>query len=107
MIRILQETTDWGEYNISNGIYYVNEHGHLVGYKPAGGEYKEYTTPMKQFSTARRQFTEIGTIDNGNSGIPVKGSKGNTYYIKDGKCTCPGFKFRGTCKHLAMITEAA
>ena len=37
MIRILQETTDWGEYNISNGIYYVNEHGHLVGYKPSGG----------------------------------------------------------------------
>jgi hypothetical protein len=95
MIRVLQEITDWGDLKIANGIYYVNEHGHLVQHND-----KVFKTPMKQFSTARRKFKELRVIDNGNSGTPVKGSKGNTYYIKNGKCTCPGFKFRGTCKHL-------
>ena len=103
MIRILKETTDWGAENISNGTYYVNEHGHLVAYMPHLGAYKEFTKPMKQFSTSRRNFKELGTIDDGDSGTPVKGSKGNTYYVKDGKCTCPGFKFRHKCKHLLEV----
>jgi hypothetical protein len=37
----------------------------------------------------------------------VAGSKGNTYVvIKEGSratCTCPGFSFRRTCKHLEMV----
>lgn len=36
----------------------------------------------------------------------VKGSKGNEYIVTVGPkphCTCPGFTFRGTCKH---VTEA-
>lgn len=103
MIRILKEVTDWGTENVSNGTYYVNEHGQLVAYMPKGGAYKEFNKPMKQFSTSRRKFKELGTIDNGDSGTPVKGSKGNTYYVKEGKCSCPGFKFRQRCKHLLEV----
>lgn len=37
----------------------------------------------------------------------VAGSKGNTYtVIKEGSrasCTCPGYSFRKTCKHLSMV----
>ncbi len=37
----------------------------------------------------------------------VAGSKGNTYtVIREGSrasCTCPGYSFRKTCKHLAMV----
>ncbi len=34
--------------------------------------------------------------------IAVTGSKGQTYYVstEDHTCTCPGFTYRGTCKHL-------
>lgn len=34
--------------------------------------------------------------------VPVQGSKGTTYWIDPdaGTCTCPGFQFRGSCRHI-------
>jgi hypothetical protein len=34
--------------------------------------------------------------------VEVRGSKGASYFVNkdEGRCTCPGFTFRGTCKHL-------
>ena len=39
----------------------------------------------------------------------VKGSKGNEYVVTIGKtnhCTCPGFGFRRTCKHIGQLQAA-
>lgn len=45
-------------------------------------------------------------VDNKRVEITVQGSKGNTYIVtKEGtkkSCTCPGFSFRRTCKHLEL-----
>ena len=61
-----------------------------------------FKDPIKQFSKARRKFKKIGerTEEFASDVIVVKGSKGNTYTIEDGKCSCPGFTFRGNCKHV-------
>ena len=105
MIQILREITDWGNQQISNGDYYVNSHGYLIGYMPQGKAYKEFKTPIKQFSKSRRKFKLIGEWPEElpDGAITVKGSNGNTYTIVDNKCSCPGFKFRGSCKHLAQV----
>jgi hypothetical protein len=34
----------------------------------------------------------------------VKGSNGKVYEVTSHSCTCPGFTFRGTCKHVAEKT---
>ena len=40
-----------------------------------------------------------------NATVEIKGSKGNSYFvnIEEKTCTCPGFTFRGSCKHVAEI----
>ena len=98
MIEILQETTDWGDQQVANGIYHVNMQGHLVQHND-----KVFNVPLKQFSKARRQFKKIGERVDPLTRAPdvkiVLGSKGQEYMVSAGKCTCPGFKFRGQCKH--------
>lgn len=97
MIEILQEITDWGKYNVTNGVYHVNSAGQLVQHND-----KVFKNPIKQFSKARRKFTKIG--ERPEELAPdvkvVKGSNGKTYTIEDGKCSCPGYTFRGNCKHV-------
>jgi len=98
MIEILQETTDWGDQPVANGIYHVNLQGHLVQHNDT-----VFKVPLKGFSKARRTFKKIGErVDPAtreNVQIVI-GSKGQKYIIEDGKCSCPGFKFRGQCKHV-------
>ena len=97
MIEILQEITDWGKYNVTNGVYHVNSAGQLVQHND-----KVFKNPIKQFSKARRKFTKIGERPEelAPDVTVVKGSNGKTYTIEDGKCSCPGYTFRGNCKHV-------
>jgi len=97
MIEILQEVTDWGEYKVHNGIYHVNSAGQLVQYNDT-----IFKNPLKGFSKARRKFKKIGEREEELAADAkiVHGSNGNTYIVQDGKCTCPGFKFKGSCKHV-------
>lgn len=101
MIEILQETTDWGKKKIANGIYHVNSAGQLVQHND-----KVFKNPIKQFSKSRRKFTKIGERPEELSANVkvVKGSNGKTYTIEDGKCSCPGYTFRGNCKHIKEVS---
>ena len=102
MIEILQEVTDWGKYKVANGVYHVNSAGHLVQHNAV-----VYDTPIKSFSKARRKFKKIGERpEELESGIiEVQGSNGNVYLVDtiNKTCTCPGFTFRGNCKHVKAI----
>ena len=55
MIDILQETTDWGDQPVANGIYHVNLQGHLVQHNDT-----VFKVPLKGFSKARRTFKKRG-----------------------------------------------
>ena len=103
MIEVLQETTDWGDAPVANGIYHVNASGHLVQHND-----KKFKSPIKGFDKRGRKFNKIDQYEDlsqpkTSNVILVQGSKGNTYTIEDGRCSCPCYTFRGTCKHVKAV----
>ena len=64
MIAIYQEITDWSQapHPVHNGIYHVNESGHLVAFENTFG-ITRFKVPKKRFSNARRKFKKIGEYD--------------------------------------------
>lgn len=100
MIEVLQEVTDWGDENIPNNIYHVNGAGKLVAFDNGTGV-KKFSRPLT-FDKARRKFKKLEEYmdDLPSDAVVVQGSNGKTYVVQDGKCTCPGFTFRGKCKHI-------
>jgi hypothetical protein len=114
MIEVLQEITDWGDQSVSNGIYHVNDSGQLVAYQAPEGALKTFFNPIQQFSKSRRKFKTLDKYsDQSEANLSphitiVKGSKGNEYQVdtEEGTCSCPGYKFRGTCKHIKELAIA-
>lgn len=105
MIQILQEVTDWGKYKVNNGVYHINGAGKLIAYqRNKDSEVQVLNVPSNQFSKSRRKFVKIGerAEELASHIVKVEGSKGNVYLVDTEKmtCTCPGFTFRGTCKHI-------
>lgn len=64
---------------------------------------------IKNFDKRGRKFEVIKPnpfkAKAASSLIEFKGSKGNSYWVdpEAKTCTCPGFTFRGSCKHTAEI----
>ena len=64
---------------------------------------------MSKFKAKYLKPTIFNPKDHWMVGIvwPVKGSKGNEYSVelhdKGFDCDCPGFTFRGSCKHSQAI----
>ena len=107
-IEILQEITDWGKYKVNNGVYHINSAGKLVAFQAnIDSPIQELNVPSTQFSKSRRKFKKIGErpdpkTEQDSNIIKVKGSTGKEYIIDLDKktCTCPGFTYRGNCKHV-------
>ena len=89
-----------------DGLIYANlGSGKLVAFQPnEHAPVQHLKVPSTQFSKARRKFVKIGerAEEMPSHIIEVTGSKGNTYYVdtEKGTCTCPGFTYRGNCKHV-------
>lgn len=120
-MKFYQEVTDWGDRKAINHIYYLNEDkSRMVGYiKNGTQELFKFKSPIA-IDVRGRKFVELkdkkGEPDAVYFGkkeepkkdvITVQGSNGKEYYIeKVGSkytCTCPGFTFRNTCKHVKDI----
>jgi hypothetical protein len=99
-ITVLQEVTDWPY----KGVYHVNGSNELVAYQASlKAPEKVFKNPIKQFSKSHRKFETIRQYEIENNDpnvIEVIGSNGNVYTIRDGKCSCPGYTYRGNCKHV-------
>ena len=111
MIKILREITGTvNGFTYQPHLYYVRG-DKLVWFQV--GDYSrgldKYAVP-KKFDRARRKFETIGEIEEEVPAniVKIAGSKGNTYQVDvDEKlCSCPGFKFRGQCKHIEQAINS-
>lgn len=65
-----------------------------------------FKSGIKGFDKRGRKFQTVTPnpfkVKASNDTRTVQGSNGKSYTVNDteGTCTCPGFTFRGTCKHL-------
>lgn len=111
-MKVLQETTDWGNITSPNHVYFLNDsRDKMFAYVPKGAtQVRQFKQPIS-FYTRGRQFREVPNSWGYEPGKAagrtwtVSGSKGAEYTLTElnGQvtCSCPGHKFRGACRHVA------
>ena len=64
-----------------------------------------FRNPIKGFDRRGRKFEpgnkNLFTEKKESNARTVIGSSGQTYTVTEHSCTCPGYTYRGTCKHMA------
>ena len=110
-MKLMMETTVFAGAKMPNHSYMLNDAGVAVGMRKfSAGEVIRFRTPLRLDVRGRtfRLVDDLGADDPVSSNIvEVAGSGTNVYSVDlDRKqCSCTGFSFRGTCKHIA-IAEA-
>jgi hypothetical protein len=91
---------------------YLLDGSKLVAYVKQGTvEPFYFKNPIKGFDKRGRKFeavaTDIFEASASSNLIEVQGSKGAVYYVDPElhSCTCPGFTFRGKCKHTDILVD--
>jgi len=85
---------------------YLLDGTNLVAYVKVNEQAAYYfKQPIKGFDKRGRKF-EPGNINlftekKDTNARTVIGSKGQTYTVTEQSCSCPGYTYRGTCKHMA------
>ncbi|NBR62268.1 MAG: hypothetical protein EBT86_11670 [Actinobacteria bacterium] len=112
-MRIVVETTVW-KGATPNHVYVLDDAmQNMIAYVPQGSDkVKKFRAPIA-FDRRGRTFVDLEDTKPDPDVITRTGSKGEVYYISQDKsqgwrgwsCTCPGFTFRGSCKHVAEIQQ--
>ena len=79
----------------------------IKGFDKRGRKFEKVNTPLVNWANSLKEHIEKAEP------LPfikkVQGSKPNTWYevnTDENTCTCPGFTFRGTCKHIKELETA-
>jgi hypothetical protein len=85
---------------------YLLDGNNLVAYVKKGETTAFYfKNPIKGFDKRGRKFIpgnkNLFTTQKDANARTVIGSSGQTYTVTAQSCSCPGFTYRGTCKHMA------
>jgi uncharacterized Zn finger protein len=103
------ETTVWSDSNLANHTYLLDG-TKMIAYIKVGSTTPFYFKNPITIDKRGRKFQALKVnpfkkIKEKSTIIKVSGSKGNIYSIDtvDKTCTCPGYTFRGTCKHITEL----
>ena len=114
MAQAYKELTVWADAPSAMNHTYLLEGDRMLAYIRAGTDKEFWFSKPITISRSGRKFVPVEPspfTGIGGSIAPqlreVVGSKGDSYLVDDEKntCTCPGYTYRGTCKHIKH-TEA-
>lgn len=104
----IKEITVWKGISRQPNHTYLMDGDKIIAYKQwHTGEPIYSKTPLRMDKRYRKfvevevsQFKNIPQVASNTK--TVQGSKGNTYTVNldTNTCSCPGFTFRGKCKHI-------
>ncbi len=112
-MKAYQEVTQWNvEYRQPNHQYLLDG-DRVIAYRPWGEGPPEFSKIPRRIDRRGRKFIEIDSSVFGNfenkedTKIKVQGSKGDIYEVDkvEMTCTCPGFSFRGNCRHVKELVQ--
>ena len=121
-MKAIREITDWGSHTAPNHTYLVEGNTLIAYIRQGSSEAYYFKTPIKGFDQRGRKFETVEpspftnwaellhahvTVAETPTWIKkVKGSKPGVEYTvntDEKTCTCSGFTFRGTCKHIKEL----
>lgn len=119
-LKIMEEVTDWNAPGQQPNHVYLMAGDKAYAYSRWGHETPEYFSTPLRLDRRGRKFVQVKTnklkfnlkiqTEKEEVSTPagqlweVAGSKGNRYTVSlnnsNWSCTCPGFGFRGHCRHI-------
>lgn len=102
----LKEITVWADGTTANHTYLLDGDNMVAYIKKGSKDPFYFKRPIKGFSRSGRKFEELKKnpfkVEVKSNLKEVIGSKGEKYFVDEEAktCTCPGFSFRGKCKHV-------
>jgi len=108
MAEAFREVTQWKD-STPTGVYLL-EGDKCFAFCNYKGEITTFTKPL-QIDKRGRKFEKVQNLFKANvvetdpNVIEVAGSKGNVYHVNtvEKSCDCPGYTFRGKCKHVEAL----
>lgn len=111
-MEAIREVTVWKGTKTQPNHTYLMDGSRAVAYvKWSKGEPFYFKNPLPLDKRGRKFVTGdiklFKALKVKTNTIQVQGSKGNTYTVDpDAKtCTCPGFTYRGSCKHITEFVK--
>lgn len=109
-MEAVREVTVWEGVTRQPNHIYLLDGDKILAYIKWGEGKPEYLSGKIKIDRRGRKFvaadkTLFKKVKQESSLIEVKGSKGQVYSVdpEAKTCTCPGFTFRGDCKHIKEI----
>lgn len=111
-MEALKEITEWAvDFRQPNHTYLFDGEKALAYIQWHEGAPIYFNRPTK-INRRGRKFVKadiglFGSIQPKSNLIEFTGSAGGTYYVdaEARSCTCPGYNFRGRCKHLEKVVN--
>jgi SWIM zinc finger len=110
-MKLMIETTVFTDAKMPNHSYMLDDAGIAIGMRKfSAGEVVKFRTPII-LDRRGRTFKLVDDLGPdtpvSNNIVEVAGSGSNVYTVDLDKkqCSCPGFSFRGDCKHIAIAEK--